>query len=83
MEWIDIRDQLPTINEYILFYLSDGKQAVAKKPLNHDKHWNYYIVGGWEHCCYCSGESRISLKEVDYDIKNATHWMPLPKPPEE
>ncbi len=80
MEWISIKNRTPTLQELknpILVYCSEGIH-VARFPLEEDR---YGIVGGWESCNYCGGESRVVFSNPRYAESVITHWMPLPVEP--
>lgn len=83
MHWIKVSEKKPPDKGPYLFYLEDGTQAVAQIKSQYDK---YYSTGGWEHCSMCDGTSTIELSvtlEKCIHSKTATHWMELPKKPED
>lgn len=67
-KWISIEDRLPDLNSFVLS--TDGELVAATVFLYNDHikkyHWDYFSSG-----CGC----------CDTDMKNVTHWMPLPIPP--
>lgn len=71
MEWISVKYRLPEINQWIL--ASDGEFPGGLVQYCYNEHigeyfWNFLSSG-----CGC----------CDTDMKNVTHWMPLPEPPKE
>lgn len=67
-EWISVKERLPSIRD-------DG---IAECYLISDGnliHMAYYVTGEWRFC-----ESGQITEPMFYEV---THWMPLPKPPEE
>lgn len=68
MEWISVKDRLPELDTFILS--TDGEIVATTirqiSDQDDEETWNYFTSG-----CGC----------CDSDMKNVTHWMPLPKPP--
>lgn len=72
MNWIKCEDQLPMINQKVISF--DGNIIAITYFETHsadhlekgDYWWNFLSSG-----CGC----------CDTDMKNVTHWMPLPNPP--
>lgn len=83
MNWISVKDKLPNPEiQSVLCIIEDGIQHTAHY-CNDIEEW---IVGGWENCYYCGGRSKVRFfRKGDATDKNrfefATHWMPLPEPP--
>jgi hypothetical protein len=71
MNWISVKDQLPEINQYRESFIVYGSPQCGN------------------HCChfqvmesYFTREGVWEFGEYDCQIE-VTHWMPLPKPPQE
>lgn len=67
--WIPVEERLPEKNKYVLVRYANNDMAVAC-VFDRDEHmtfWRAMTDEGW--CADCDVEP--------------THWMPLPKPPEE
>ena len=70
-EWISVKDRLPPLRENVLFY--NGKREIRFGFFSPDPP----PVDNW------ATESSIWVNDLSYDeIGTATHWMPLPAPPE-
>lgn len=72
-EWISVEDRLPDFYEYVLLYANlewEFGPSVIVGYRDECKHIDYS-------CPYGNGYIPRHFKE------NTTHWMPLPKPPEE
>jgi hypothetical protein len=70
---IMLKDQSMHVGYPHGFRIWDGERW---DPDNKDWQW---IVGGWECCHYCGGESAISMNGEGH-TKKAIFWMELPKP---
>ncbi len=85
MEWKDAIICLPPTDRPSLILLEDGSQHVGYPedfdPYNSPAEWKW-IVGGWENCYYCGGESRIVFRAPQFHERRGTHWMSLPLSPE-
>jgi hypothetical protein len=82
-DWISVKERMPDINDSVLIYsqsagmylahLYDVNEYGRKSARKHKDKWPIRLEWRIEdYCCYGS----LMLNEV-------THWMPLPKPPEE
>lgn len=68
MQWISVKDRLPPPETAVLWWNKAAQQSG---------------VSSWEYMSYCD-DTRIEWGDAgNVSIKNFTHWMPLPKPPEE
>jgi hypothetical protein len=76
MEWIRVKNRLP--DDKSSFLGTNGELIFAAYWVEDS---DFYIVGGWESCCYCGGASFVSFTEENFTTKKVTHWMPLPKLP--
>jgi hypothetical protein len=68
-EWISVKDRLPEAYKLVLC-CAVGKLDTTYGYIEEDKTWT------------CNDEPEDSLTKIDH-ISFITHWMPLPKPPEE
>jgi hypothetical protein len=72
--WTKTNETLPMLYETVLFFLArPGKVKigiVTPTPVWRDKSWG-------PHCF----ESHVLGDGHTYSFEEATHWMPLPKPP--
>jgi hypothetical protein len=76
MQWNSVKEKLPNIGEWVLAYTPsyfEEKNVIAVvkfEYLDHRKenYWSIFSSG-----CGC----------CDSGLSNVTHWMPLPKPPED
>jgi hypothetical protein len=87
MEWISVKDRFPDEHKNysmrLLVYTDEGISSAwfpnGFKELG--------IVGGWESCHYCGGQSEVHFIEREEmhprSSKQITHWMPLPSSPRE
>lgn len=67
MEWISVEDRLPEEDLEILMFADVGEAIVGKLT---DQGW-------------ISGNQFVSWDYIwNHDIKEITHWMPLPEPPQ-
>ena len=84
MNWINTFDRLPNDldapSKTILCNTLKIRICVAYLP---DGWFSDGVVGGWESCNYCGGQSLVSFTEEDYTKDLITHWMPLPDAPKE
>ena len=80
-EWISVEDRLPEKKGTFLVYV---------KANNKWSGWSGYIKTTWFTPCYEGAEDRLQCKKIwydydsefgDYEVRNVTHWMPLPQPP--
>lgn len=60
MEWINVKDKKPT--SICIVYSEKYGIHTAK----FDDDMERYIVGGWEVCNYCGGESQININEISH-----------------
>jgi hypothetical protein len=67
-EWISVKDRLPSPETEVLWWNKAAHQAG---------------VSSWEYRSYCDDTMIYWGDAGNVSIKNFTHWMPLPKPPEE
>ena len=80
-QWISVDDRLPEKKGTFLVYV---------KANNKWSGWSGYIKTTWFTPCYEGAEDRLQGKKIwydydsefgDYEVRNVTHWMPLPQPP--
>lgn len=73
-KWIKVEDRLP-IEKSFLGKIKDGSIHVFTN------YGDACYTGGWEHCHYCGGQSLGYLPNQgrSSDMKEITHWMPLPE----
>lgn len=81
MNWIKCSDKMPELYIYVLVF-ADNKVLGDIKPYciarwNGDR-WGFVNADPLETCCG-------AWVDIEYpmDTDDVTHWMPLPKPPEE
>ena len=67
-EWISVEDRLPPPEVEVLWWNKTAHQAG---------------VSNWKYMSYCDDTTIEWGDAGNVSIKNFTHWMPLPKPPEE
>jgi hypothetical protein len=67
-EWISVKDQLPPPQTEVLWWNKTAHQAG---------------VSSWEYMSHCENTMVYWGDAGNVSIKNFTHWMPLPKPPED
>ena len=72
-KWISVKDRLPKSGSTVLVYCGDGGIHSARFCSDND----YGIVGGWECCGYCGGESRVTTEDFKYHELQFTHWALL------
>ena len=71
MEWISVKDQLPYDNTDVLVYGVDDSW-----DNNHEPYFDVAYI-------HNSSKVRWSNNCLDlFNLKNVTHWMPLPDAPE-
>ena len=75
-EWISMKDRLPPCCQNILLYSS----KIIEKDKRDDGN---IFVGYWLGEVYKSWECVWGDGWVPFRWEDITHWMPLPKPPEE
>ena len=77
-EWISVDDRLPDKKGAFLVYVKTKNK------------WGGYIKTTWFTSCYEGVEEDMQGKQVwydydsdwgDYEVRDVTHWMPLPGPP--
>lgn len=80
MKWIDVKDKLPEIYDYVLVFC-DSKGTCEPKPIAlarlEDKiNWAFL-------CEYEDGIGMGVYMDLEWQSlkEDITHWMPLPKPP--
>jgi len=67
-QWISVKDRLPPPKVTVLWWNETADQSG---------------VSSYEYMSHCN-DTMIEWGDAGYlSIKNFTHWMPLPKPPEE
>ncbi len=72
MKWINVKDQLPPVNQDVLFF--NGKREVRFGFFRPDPP----PVDNW------ASETSIYMNDLSYDeIGVAMYWMPLPERPNE
>ncbi len=79
-EWISVKDRLPDKKGAFLVYVKTKNK------------WCGYIKTTWFTPCYEGVEEDMQGKQVwydydsdwgDYEVRDVTHWMPLPPAPED
>ena len=71
-EWIKCSDRLPNKDQKVLFYVLDREKMYA----------GYFTKD--HRCCSLPSEKFVeNLGDWWFDEETITHWMPLPKLPEE
>jgi hypothetical protein len=73
MQWISVKDSLPKLNEPCLLY--KNYDTVTYFGLK-----NKIMIGQRKHSDHFVS---VEFKYSDVPIEFVSHWMPLPKPPEE
>lgn len=77
-EWIPVTERLPDKKGVFLVYVKTQNK------------WGGYIKTTWFTTCYEGVEDHMQGKKIwydydsdfgDYEVRNVTHWMPLPEPP--
>jgi len=71
-EWIPTKDRLPEKDQKVLFYVLDREQMYA----------GYFTIDS-HRSTFASERFRENLNDWWFDEEIITHWMPLPKPPED
>lgn len=71
-EWVSVGDRLPPDNANVLTYSKDGGMATVMFCYHNEKPL-YLLIP--------SHESIVDENLLVY-LKNVTHWMPLPSPPD-
>lgn len=72
MNWISVKDRLPEINTVVIAYGSvDSEKRVEPQYYSKSK-YSDEIVFSEPNCGCCS---------QIYSLRDVTHWMPLPKDP--
>ena len=71
MEWISIEDRLPDDCQDVLIYCSGFPVIGAYLTFTLDDLPLCWRVNDWDE------------SELEYRLEEVTHWMALPKPPEE
>lgn len=66
--WISVKERLPPPETEVLWWNKTAHQAG---------------VSSWQYKSYCNDTMIYWGDAGNLSIKNFTHWMPLPKPPEE
>jgi hypothetical protein len=74
MEWINVNDRLPKLNESVLSYGKDGKIIQTKYTTYNKITWGYAIGRRDKWFEYITHDNFA----MHFDT---THWMPLPEPP--
>lgn len=77
-EWISVKDRLPE-NKFP-FLGTDGELIFA---CYWNEYTNRYVVGGWQDCYYCGGQSDVSFFKEKYSSRLITYWIPVPELPKE
>ncbi len=86
-DWISVKDQLPDEEDEVLLLLRQvehyGKHN-EKRKIYRDVYRGYCIDGDW-YTSYCHGYRTIEEEAEQYPNEEyeVTHWMPLPKLPNE
>lgn len=81
MGWIKCSDRMPELYDFVLVF-ADNKGTGEPKPMSIAR----FDGDGW---CFINENKRFgsmgAWMDIEYhmDGNDITHWMPLPKPPEE
>lgn len=80
MQWRSVHDELPDIYQFVLVY-SQMKGTNEPCPMTIAR-WN---GKSWETLCNEEENNACACGDLFWatDTSEITHWMPLPKPPEE
>lgn len=70
-EWISVKDRMPELHVEVLVY------GILPYEIHPEIHQCYL--------CDVNGKNKLEFwtSISAYDVKNVTHWMPLPEPPKE
>jgi len=79
MEWISVKDRLPDPYQYVLVF--SKKQGGEPSPLSIARQFKTI----WEMMSTEDESNAVACGDLTWymDAHEITHWMPLPKPPEE
>ena len=78
MEWISVKERLPELDEYVLIYwqLKKGKKE-------EDGFYDMIEIASLDSITHRKDQVSTEWKDKEYNGKEPTHWMPLPKPPKQ
>lgn len=80
MEWVSVKDRLPEIGQVVMLYITYPKGTMFKMVAYPLKGKTNIRIGGLNfEGKFISYEDQLDIE----GIKWVTHWMPLPKHPEE
>ncbi len=79
MEWISVKDRLPTEEGDYLVCCTDEEEGVKKNFIHVDTFRRYWVD---QNISENERRSFRSEKPCFDPFWNVTHWMPLPAPPE-
>ena len=78
-EWISVKERLPEEGSTFLVYVDE--EIYTAHFLRGIKENG--IIGGWESCCYCGGESRVSfIDNKERGVKPIEWWQLMPQGPQ-
>lgn len=78
-DWISVKDRLPDLYDFVLVF-SDNKGSNEPRPMAIARNVNEYGVWDMLGTLDLGAYQDIEYNMDRYDI---THWMPLPKLPQE
>ena len=78
MEWIDVNDRLPEEDELVWLYSLNTKSIyLGCRVYVNNQGWFWACLDSWVYCYKGKIDGECSIDDLD-----VTHWMPLPKLPE-
>lgn len=79
-EWISVKERLPEENEAVLLFIPYHRHEKIQSDRTTE-----YETFEYGYYCLCTENDYILSSETDFFDRDecATHWMPLPEPPEE
>ena len=78
-KWISVKEKLPAIGETCLLHITYPEGTMFNCRADHLERTNIVIGGLLYNGQFTSIEDQFKYDELKY----VSHWMPLPKPPEE
>jgi hypothetical protein len=91
-QWISVKDRLPELKETLLDLWNESDVVlIVVKPMETTPQFatqarlrscprSYWEPGFW---AACKIDSHNEWETDEWTLQQVTHWMPLPKPPEE